>query len=145
MLCFSRDTEIGQCIQSDFANIAKSKQYEGPPSGVVPFHGICMFGISNDKQSKIIVHFASEYIQYVEGIISLQPPHSVTSSMRPSNCILHFVHFTSGIVIVWHQSIHIRRVLSAYVCYLRSYFKRTSRSFGHISVNCKFNRMPIWF
>lgn len=45
MLCFSRDTEIGQCIQSDFANISKSKQYEGPPSGIVPFHGICMFGI----------------------------------------------------------------------------------------------------
>lgn len=44
MLCFSRDTEINQSIQSDFLNVAKSKQYEGPPSGVVPFHGICMFG-----------------------------------------------------------------------------------------------------
>lgn len=44
MLCFSRDIEINQMIQSDFINSAKSKQYEGPPSGVVPFHGICMFG-----------------------------------------------------------------------------------------------------
>lgn len=44
MLCFSRDTEINQSVQSDLANIAKSKQYEGPPSGIVPFHGICMFG-----------------------------------------------------------------------------------------------------
>lgn len=45
MLCFSRDTEINQSIQLDFANITKSKQYEGPPSGIVPFHGICMFGM----------------------------------------------------------------------------------------------------
>lgn len=45
MLCFSRDTEINQSIQQDFANITKSKQYEGPPSGIVPFHGICMFGM----------------------------------------------------------------------------------------------------
>lgn len=44
MLCFSRDIEINQMIQSDFVNSAKSKQYEGPPSGIVPFHGICMFG-----------------------------------------------------------------------------------------------------
>lgn len=43
MLCFSRDIEINHAIQSDFANISKSKQYEGPPS-IVPFHGICMFG-----------------------------------------------------------------------------------------------------
>lgn len=44
MLCFSRDTEINQSVQTDFLNVAKSKQYEGPPSGIVPFHGICMFG-----------------------------------------------------------------------------------------------------
>lgn len=44
MLCFSRDNEINQMILSDFMNSAKSKQYEGPPSGIVPFHGICMFG-----------------------------------------------------------------------------------------------------
>lgn len=44
MLCFSRDTEINQMIQLEFVNTLKSKQYEGPPSGIVPFHGICMFG-----------------------------------------------------------------------------------------------------
>lgn len=44
MLCFSRDADINQCIQSDILNAAKSKGYEGPPSGIVPFHGICMFG-----------------------------------------------------------------------------------------------------
>lgn len=44
MLCFSRDTEINQLIQSNDSYAAKSKQYDGPPSGIVPFHGICMFG-----------------------------------------------------------------------------------------------------
>lgn len=44
MLCFSRDTEISQLIQSEATNAVKSKQYDGPPSGIVPFHGICMFG-----------------------------------------------------------------------------------------------------
>lgn len=44
MLCFSRDTEINQLIQTEFTNSSKVKQYEGPPSGVVPFHGICMYG-----------------------------------------------------------------------------------------------------
>lgn len=44
MLCFSRDTEINHLIQTEFTNSSKAKQYEGPPSGVVPFHGICMYG-----------------------------------------------------------------------------------------------------
>lgn len=44
MLCFSRDTEISQSVQSDISSASKSKGYEGPPSGIVPFHGICMFG-----------------------------------------------------------------------------------------------------
>lgn len=44
MLSFSRDTEISDMVQNEFTNSAKSKQYEVPPSGIVPFHGICMFG-----------------------------------------------------------------------------------------------------
>lgn len=47
MLCFSRDTEINNVLNpTDSANapIPKGLQYEGPPSGIVPFHGICMFG-----------------------------------------------------------------------------------------------------
>lgn len=43
MLCFSRDTEINQLIQLECLN-NKIKTYDGPPSGIVPFHGICMFG-----------------------------------------------------------------------------------------------------
>lgn len=47
MLCFSRDTEINQLSQIDQENASKSKPYDGPPSGIVPFHGICMFGTNN--------------------------------------------------------------------------------------------------
>lgn len=43
MLCFSRDTQIGEMVLGE-NNHQKSKAYEAPPSGVVPFHGICMFG-----------------------------------------------------------------------------------------------------
>lgn len=43
MLCFSRDTEINMLVQSELLN-SKGKHYEGSPSGIVPFHGICMFG-----------------------------------------------------------------------------------------------------
>ena len=47
MLCFSRDTQINSLLQLDNASGCKTKQqYEGPPSGIVPFHGICMFGMS---------------------------------------------------------------------------------------------------
>lgn len=45
MLCFSRDTEIHQILHpGDGGGAGKAKQYDGPPSGIVPFHGICMFG-----------------------------------------------------------------------------------------------------
>lgn len=44
LLCFSRDTEIAQMIHFEHYPI-KGKNYEAPPSGVVPFHGICMFGM----------------------------------------------------------------------------------------------------
>lgn len=46
MLCFSRDTDINQILHAPegLTGGCKSKQYEGPPSGIVPFHGICMFG-----------------------------------------------------------------------------------------------------
>lgn len=43
MLCFSRDIEIASQIQFEKYPV-KGRNYDGPPSGVVPFHGICMFG-----------------------------------------------------------------------------------------------------
>lgn len=42
MLCFSRDTELNHVIQTEMAVNSKSKQHDGP--GIVPYHGICMFG-----------------------------------------------------------------------------------------------------
>lgn len=51
MLGFSRDIEIAHLVQNEFTNSAKSKQYEVPPSGIVPFHGICMFGKSHRVHS----------------------------------------------------------------------------------------------
>lgn len=47
MLCFSRDPDINNILNPvEHSNpaVSKVKQYEGPPSGIVPFHGICMFG-----------------------------------------------------------------------------------------------------
>lgn len=140
MLCFSRDTEIGQCIQSDFANISKSKQYEGPPSGVVPFHGICMFGNANVLHIIFLLNLSSIIMDL---LIWFQRLRFVISSIRPSSCTSHFVHFTFVIVIVWQQSIHIRRVSLVYAYCLKNSYRRMSHSFGHISVNFKFNRMPI--
>lgn len=43
--------------------MTKSKGYEGPPSGIVPFHGICMFGkLKKKKELKIL--FKTEQISY---------------------------------------------------------------------------------
>lgn len=50
MLCFSRDTEINQLNQIDQDNGTKSKQYDGTTTGIVPFHGICMFGIEFSRR-----------------------------------------------------------------------------------------------
>lgn len=43
MLCFSRDSIIADIIQIK-QHSHKGKYYEAPPCGIVPFHGICMFG-----------------------------------------------------------------------------------------------------
>lgn len=43
MLCFSRDAEINEMIKTEFTNNSKLKQFDCPPSGIVPFHGICMY------------------------------------------------------------------------------------------------------
>lgn len=98
MLCFSRDTEITQWIQIDFANLSKSKQYEGPPSGIVPFHGICMFGIFIRNQ---LIKSTLMINMYIKKFISnsLKRLHFVTYSIHLNNCISHFVHFTFDIVI----------------------------------------------
>ncbi|XP_058450696.1 TBC1 domain family member 19 isoform X4 [Malaya genurostris] len=85
MLCFSRDAEIGQMIQTEYSNSAKLKQYEGPACGFVPFHGICMlaapFCYLYDNPVSLYFTFRAFYIRYChrlttintnsQGIISL--------------------------------------------------------------------------
>ncbi|CAO1340765.1 unnamed protein product [Diamesa hyperborea] len=85
MLCFSRDTEINDMIKTEFLNTSKLKQYESPPCGVVPFHGICMFAAPfcylYDSPVALYFTFRAFYIRYChrlttvnthsQGIVSL--------------------------------------------------------------------------
>ncbi|XP_058814857.1 TBC1 domain family member 19 isoform X2 [Topomyia yanbarensis] len=85
MLCFSRDAEISQMIQTEYSNSAKVKQYEGPACGFVPFHGICMlaapFCYLYDNPVSLYFTFRAFYVRYChrlttinthpQGIISL--------------------------------------------------------------------------
>lgn len=68
MLCFSRDTEIEKMVHSDNYSSTKSKQYESPPAGVVPFHGICMFAAPfcylYDSPVRLYFAFRAFYVRY---------------------------------------------------------------------------------
>lgn len=84
MLCFSRDTEINQLIQTEFANSSKAKQYEGPPSGVVPFHGICMyvapFCYLYDNPIILYFTFRTFYIRYCHRLTTVNThPQGIVS------------------------------------------------------------------
>ncbi|XP_030383303.1 TBC1 domain family member 19 [Scaptodrosophila lebanonensis] len=84
MLCFSRDTEVANCVEYESFPV-KGRIYEGPPSGVVPFHGICMFAAPfcylYDSPMNLYFTFRAFYIRYChrlttinthpQGIISL--------------------------------------------------------------------------
>lgn len=91
MLCFSRDMEISQSIQMDFANISKSKQYEGPPSGIVPFHGICMFGIEFLITLKL--HFSKNFIIQMMNFVCCS--RTILLYIRYSGA---FIFYISGIL-----------------------------------------------
>ena len=76
MLCFSRDTEIADMIKNDFINSsAKLKQYETPPCGIVPFHGICMFAAPfcylYDSPVSLYFTFRAFYIRYCHRLTSV--------------------------------------------------------------------------
>lgn len=55
MLCFSRDSEVMQCLKGSTGNpltvTIKGKQTSPdsvtvfPPSGIIPFHGFTMYGM----------------------------------------------------------------------------------------------------
>lgn len=85
MLCFSRDMEVADMIKSDFISSTKLKQYDLPPCGLVPFHGICMFAAPfcylYDSPVQLYFTFRAFYIRYChrltcvnthnQGIVSL--------------------------------------------------------------------------
>lgn len=75
MLCFSRDTEVAEMVKSDFISSAKLKQYETPPCGIIPFHGICMFAAPfcylYDSPILLYFTFRAFYIRYCHRLTSV--------------------------------------------------------------------------
>ncbi|XP_013110989.1 TBC1 domain family member 19 isoform X1 [Stomoxys calcitrans] len=83
LLCFSRDTEIAQMIQFEHYPI-KGKNYEAPPSGVVPFHGICMFAAPFcylfDSPINLYFTFRAFYIRYCHRLTTINThPQGIVS------------------------------------------------------------------
>ncbi|XP_055713206.1 TBC1 domain family member 19 [Phlebotomus papatasi] len=87
MLCFSRDAEIGQLLSADSnsQNPPKSgKQFEGPPCGIVPHHGICMFAAPfcylYDTPVKLYFTFRAFYIRYCHRLTTINThPQGIVS------------------------------------------------------------------
>nr|XP_029708952.1 TBC1 domain family member 19-like isoform X2 [Aedes albopictus] len=84
MLCFSRDSEISQMIQTEFTNSAKVKQYEGPACGFVPFHGICMlaapFCYLYDNPVALYFTFRAFYVRYCHRLTTINThPQGIVS------------------------------------------------------------------
>ncbi|XP_065072584.1 TBC1 domain family member 19 isoform X2 [Ochlerotatus camptorhynchus] len=84
MLCFSRDSEISQMIQTEFTNSAKLKQYEGPACGFVPFHGICMlaapFCYLYDNPVSLYFTFRAFYVRYCHRLTTINThPQGIVS------------------------------------------------------------------
>ncbi|XP_062551936.1 TBC1 domain family member 19 isoform X1 [Armigeres subalbatus] len=84
MLCFSRDSEISQMIQTEFTNSAKVKQYEGPACGFVPFHGICMlaapFCYLYDNPVSLYFTFRAFYVRYCHRLTTINThPQGIVS------------------------------------------------------------------
>ncbi|XP_014089062.1 TBC1 domain family member 19 isoform X1 [Bactrocera oleae] len=83
MLCFSRDTEIANQIQFEKYPV-KGRNYEGPPSGVVPFHGICMFAAPfcylYDSSINLYFTFRAFYIRYCHRLTTINThPQGIVS------------------------------------------------------------------
>lgn len=83
LLCFSRDTEIANCVEYESFPV-KGKTYEGPPSGVVPFHGICMFAAPfcylYDSPVCLYYTFRAFYIRYCHRLTTINThPQGIVS------------------------------------------------------------------
>lgn len=88
MLCFSRDTEINQIIHPSDGTATgtgkSNKQYEGPPSGIVPFHGICMFAAPfcyiYDSPVQLYFTFRAFFIRYCHRLTTINThPQGIVS------------------------------------------------------------------
>ncbi|TMW53720.1 hypothetical protein DOY81_001188 [Sarcophaga bullata] len=78
MLCFSRDTEIAQKIQFEQYPV-KGKQYEAPPSGVVPFHA-APFCYLYDSPVALYFTFRAFYIRYCHRLTTINThPQGIVS------------------------------------------------------------------
>lgn len=83
LLCFSRDTDIANCVDYESFPV-KGKTYEGPPSGVVPFHGICMFAAPfcylYDSPVCLYYTFRAFYIRYCHRLTTINThPQGIVS------------------------------------------------------------------
>lgn len=154
MLCFTRDTEINSVLNPfDPINAPAPKaiQYDGPPSGVVPFHGICMFGKSYsfdlktqhftvlllvsaapfcylyDSPAQLYFAFRAFYIRYCHRLTTINTHPQVREVLTIFRKYLRLDSYTF-------------RGWSACACCLRNYCKRMSRNCGPICGSSKFNR-----
>uniref|UniRef100_A0A1A9WW95 Rab-GAP TBC domain-containing protein n=1 Tax=Glossina brevipalpis TaxID=37001 RepID=A0A1A9WW95_9MUSC len=83
MLCFSRDMQIAQMVIGDNYH-QKPKTYEAPPSGVVPFHGICMFAAPFcylfDSPIHLYYSFRAFYVRYCHRLTTINThPQGIVS------------------------------------------------------------------
>lgn len=83
LLCFSRDADIANCVEYESFPV-KGKTYEGPPSGVVPFHGICMFAAPfcylYDSPVCLYFTFRAFYVRYCHRLTTINThPQGIVS------------------------------------------------------------------
>ena len=91
MLCFSRDPEIHDFLlllsspsDTPSSSKVKAQNLEGPPSGVVPFHGICMFAAPFaylfDSPTKLYFTFRAFYLRYCHRLTTINThPQGIVS------------------------------------------------------------------
>lgn len=85
MLCFTRDSELTTILHDiDAINTTKQRQYEGCASGIIPFHGICMFAAPFcylfDDPMPLYFTFRAFYIRYCHRLTTINThPQGIVS------------------------------------------------------------------
>ncbi|XP_037928020.1 TBC1 domain family member 19 isoform X2 [Teleopsis dalmanni] len=83
LLCFSRDEYVDEQIVAE-NYVSRGKYYDAPPSGVVPFHGICMFAAPfcylYKDPIQMYFTFRAFYIRFFHPLITIQThPQGIVS------------------------------------------------------------------